>query len=142
MSAETKTLWFLERRLRVPLIFVAVLVFIAIAASALAPYPPTKVLDPIALKSTSPSLAHPFGTDTESRDVLSRVIYGARVSLFVATASVAVGMFIGVLYGALSAIAGGKIDSAMMRVLDVALSIPRVLVLLAVSTLWDWRGAG
>ena len=116
---------------------VSVLVLIAIAAPLLSPYSPDDQLAIVALKSKPPSLSHPFGTDPLSRDVLSRVIHGARVSLAVAVASVTVAVLVGTLFGAVSALAGGLIDRIMMRVLDVLLAIPRLLVLLAIISLWN-----
>ena len=81
-------------------------------------------------------MAHPFGTDAASRDVLSRVLAGGRVSLSLAILSVSLSLVLGTLYGAMSTLAGGIVDTAMRRLLDVALSIPRLLVLLAVGALW------
>jgi peptide/nickel transport system permease protein len=114
---------------------VALLALVAIAAPLLAPYPPELSLHLVELKDRPPSLAFPFGTDPDSRDVLSRVIYGARISLSVATAAVLVMLVLGTAYGAVAALAGGVVDRIMMRVLDVALALPRLLLLLAITAL-------
>lgn len=103
-----------------------------ILAPALAPYAPAAQPDIVELKSLPPSLAHPFGTDQYSRDVLSRVLFGARVSLAVAVLSVLVAMSLGVAYGSVAGLAGGRVDAALMRVNDALLSVPRVLLLIAV----------
>lgn len=116
---------------------VGALALIAILAPILAPYPPSAQLDIVLLKNRPPSLAHPFGTDWFSRDVLSRVIFGARVSLSVAALSALLATTIGTAYGLVSGYVGGVVDAFMMRVLDALLSIPRVLLLIAVLALWQ-----
>jgi len=113
------------------------IIVVAVLAPVLAPFPPNTPLDLIALKSQSPSLAHPFGTDPVSRDVLSRVLYGSRVSLSVAVLSMLMATTVGTLFGSVAGYAGGAIDEVMMRITDACLSIPRVLLLLIVVALWN-----
>jgi peptide/nickel transport system permease protein len=125
-----------NRRRSPAFVLLALLVTVVAAGPLLSPYAPNAQLDIIALRSQAPSLAHPFGTDAVSRDVLSRVLDGGRVSLALAMLSVSLSLVVGTLYGALSTLAGGIVDTAMRRLLDVALSIPRLLVLLAVAALW------
>ncbi len=125
-----------ERGAMAGLIVLAAVVVTAAAAPFLAPYDPNAQLDIVALKDQAPSLAHPFGTDPLSRDVLSRVLVGGRVSLAAAVLAVAIATTIGAAYGAISGYAGGKVDSIMMRVVDACLAIPRVLLLIAVLALW------
>lgn len=108
----------------------------AILAPVLAPYDPLAQRDIIALKAQPPSWAHPFGTDQYSRDVLSRMLYGARVSLSVAILAVLLSATIATAYGAVAGFVGGRLDTAMMRLLDGLLSIPRVLLLLGVLGVW------
>ena len=115
------------------LIFVAV---IAALADWLAPFDPNYQIDIIELASRAPSIAHPFGTDVYSRDVLSRLLHGARISLSVASLAVLLSITVGTAYGAIAGYAGGRIDAVMMRVIDALLSIPRILVLLAIFALW------
>jgi peptide/nickel transport system permease protein len=93
-------------------------------------------LDIVKLANARPSWSHPFGTDQYSRDVLTRVLCGARVSLAVATLAVLLSMTLGAAYGLIAGYVGGRVDNAMMRILDGFLSIPRVLLLIAVLTLW------
>ncbi|MDQ6830562.1 MAG: ABC transporter permease, partial [Gemmatimonadota bacterium] len=112
------------------------LALIAIVAPWLTPYGPNELLDIRTLRSLPPSLAHPFGTDFASRDVLSRMIYGARISLSVALLAMTISLTVGVAYGALAGFYGGVIDDVMMRVLDAALSTPRILILMVVLLLW------
>jgi peptide/nickel transport system permease protein len=88
------------------------------------------------LQNIPPSRAYPLGTDQYSRDVLARMLFGAGISLTVAFLSVFFSMTIGTAYGMISGFYGGRIDNFMMRVLDGFLSIPRVLLLIAVLALW------
>jgi ABC-type dipeptide/oligopeptide/nickel transport system permease subunit len=92
-------------------------------------------LNIVDLKNAPPSRAHLFGTDQYSRDLLARVLSGARVSLAVALLSVAISMTIGTAYGLIAGYVGGRVDGFMMRLLDGFLSIPRVLLLIAVLAL-------
>ena len=102
----------------------------------LAPYDPRLQLDISHLKSQPPSFAHPLGTDTFSRDVLSRLMYGTRVSLTVALVAVSLSATIGTLFGAVAGYVGGRVDAVLMRVVDAAFSIPSVLLLIVVIALW------
>ncbi len=116
---------------------VLLLVVVPCAAAPLfAPYNPSAQPDIIALRSQPPSLAHPFGTDPFSRDVLSRLLYGGRVSLSVAVIATLVSITLGTAYGAIAGFAGGAVESVMMRLLDALLSIPRLLLLIAVFAAW------
>ena len=80
-----------------------------------------------------PSFSHPLGTDELGRDVLSRVIWGARISLPTGFVVVAIGSLIGVLYGAIAAFVGGKIEEAMMRVTDLFLCFPPLILAMAIA---------
>ena len=108
----------------------------ALAAPWLAPYPPNDQLGLIVLKSRPPSLAHWFGTDPYSRDVLSRVLYGARVSLRTGVMAAALAASAGLSWGAIAGFFGGRTDAIMMRVVDMLLAIPRVLLILTIIALW------
>lgn len=112
------------------------LLIVAVLAPVLAPHPPYVQPDPIGLRAQAPSLAFPFGTDLASRDVLSRVIHGTRVSLPIALLAVLLSATVGTAYGAVAGYMGGRVDSVMMRVIDAALAIPRILLLIAVLALW------
>jgi peptide/nickel transport system permease protein len=108
----------------------------AMAARALAPHDPNAQPDIVGQRNLPPSVTNPLGTDQFSRDVLSRVIYGTRVSLGVAAASAALAVTIGAAWGAIAGFAGGVADAALMRIVDAVLSVPRVLLLIVlVATL-------
>ena len=78
----------------------------------------------LALGSVPPSLSHIFGTDMLGRDILSRILYGGRISFSVGLLATGVAVFIGVAYGMVSGMAGGKIDALMMRFVDIVYSLP------------------
>ncbi len=121
--------------LRHPLIFwggTVILLFVlgALAAPFLVPYDPN--LQILSDRLLSPSLHHPLGTDQYGRDVLSRMIYGARISLSVGMVAVAIYVVLGTLVGAVAGYFGGWVDSALMRLTDIFLSIPTFPLILMV----------
>jgi peptide/nickel transport system permease protein len=131
-----------RRRLRgdarawIGLVTLSLVVLIAVFAPWLSPYDPTATLDITALNSQPPSLAHPFGTDTFSRDVLSRMIHGARVSLAIALGAVTLATAFGTMVGAIAGYVGGIVDAVLMRLVDAAFSIPSLLLIIVVVALW------
>lgn len=142
---DSRYRWRRLRRDRRAVVAVVVLVIVALGAifaPLLAPYDPTAQLDIVHLQSQAPSLAHPLGTDPFSRDVLSRMLYGARISLSVALIAVTLSVTLGVAVGAIAGFAGGAIDALLMRLVDAALSIPLLLLLICVATLWGDLGVG
>ncbi len=127
---------------RAALVILLIIVLTGILAPLVAPYDPAAQPDIVKLKSLPPSFAHPFGTDPYSRDVLSRVIYGARLSLTIGLLATLVSLTLGVAYGAVSGYAGGLVDGIMMRVLDAFLAIPRLLLLLGILVAWPQFSIG
>ncbi|HEY0528064.1 MAG TPA: ABC transporter permease [Gemmatimonadaceae bacterium] len=121
-----------RRSSKVALVVLVGIVVAGTLAPLIAPYDPAAQPDIVGLKDLPPSFAHPFGTDPYSRDVLSRVIYGARLSLLIGVLSTLVSLSVGVAYGMISGYVGGVVDTVMMRVLDGLLAIPRLLLLLAI----------
>src|SRR5262249_4602042 len=107
------------------------LVVVALFAPLLAPHDPTRAVAATYGDPGAPSLAFPLGTDQLGRDVLSRIIYGARISLTVGVAAMAVTIAIGVLIGLVSGFFGGAIDVALMRFTDVMLTLPALLLAMA-----------
>ncbi|MDQ3673142.1 MAG: ABC transporter permease [Gemmatimonadota bacterium] len=133
----------LERRSsRVALVTLTAIVLVGLLAPLIAPYDPAAQPDIVAMKELPPSPAHPFGTDSYSRDVLSRVIYGARLSLLIGFLATVVSLTLGVAFGAIAGYAGGITDTIMMRVLDAFLAIPRLLLLVAILAAWPRLSIG
>ena len=124
-------------RVRTALIAVVALVALAAFAPFLSPWSPSAQPDIVGLRLHAPMRGHPFGTDPFSRDVLSRVLYGARVSLSIAVLAALLSSTVGLAYGLVSGWVGGRTDAVMMRIVDALLAIPRVLLLLAVLALWS-----
>jgi len=118
------------------LIILAVIILIAVLAPIIAPHP-GDIADKthIANKFIAPSWGYLFGTDELGRDILSRVIYGARVSLSSAVIAVGIALIIGVPLGAIAGSNGGKIDNVIMRITDVFLGFPPLLLCIALVAL-------
>jgi peptide/nickel transport system permease protein len=110
---------------------IALLVLVAILAPLLAPYDPLK--QNLLATLETPSVAHPLGTDDLGRDVLSRIILGARVSIQVGIVSVGLALTAGVLLGLPSGYFGGRLDSLIMRLMDALLSFPALVLALAIT---------
>lgn len=123
---------FLRSRLAViGLIIVLIQVAMAILAPILAPFPPNQ-MDYAALLQ-GPGAVHPFGTDELGRDILSRVMYGARLSLWVGVAAVALAAAIGVPIGLIAGYFGGIIDEVLMRFLDGFIALPPLVLALTIA---------
>jgi peptide/nickel transport system permease protein len=112
---------------------VAALVVLAVLAPLLAPWDPSR-LDTKRILAP-PSSSHWLGTDQLGRDVLSRVLYGSRISLAVGFVSVGIAMLIGVVLGSAAGYHGGMVDTVIMRLVDLMLVFPRFFLLLAVLAL-------
>jgi peptide/nickel transport system permease protein len=121
----------LGRRGRIPAAVLVALLLVAAAAPIVAPRSP-EALD-LANRRAAPSLTHWFGTDELGRDVLTRVLYGARVTLAVGLLSALVAAAAGVTVGAIGGYAGGWVDAVLMRVTDAALTVPRLPLLMIAS---------
>jgi len=111
-------------------IIISIILFVAIFAHFLSPYDPNYIdINSILLP---PSLDHLMGTDGLGRDVLSRMLYGARISLFVGFVAVGIATLIGIILGSIAGFYGGWLDSVIMRLVDIMLSIPTFFLILAV----------
>jgi ABC-type dipeptide/oligopeptide/nickel transport system permease subunit len=119
------------------LVVVVLLILLAIFADVLAPYPYTKTN--FGRLNEGPSRDYPFGTDQLGRDMLSRMIYGARVSMLVGLGAQVIVVLIGVPIGALSGYVGGRVDLALTRFVDVMYAFPRLLFVILVMSM---LGAG
>ncbi len=106
------------------------IIIIALAAPLIAPYDPYK--QDLLSSLEGPSLRHPFGTDIFGRDVLSRLIYGARTSVSISFLSVIIAIFMGAIAGTLAGYFGGVIDEVLMRFLDILMAFPDILLAIAI----------
>jgi peptide/nickel transport system permease protein len=119
-----------NRNLLFGLAIMAALVCIALFAPLLSPYQPQKQNYDITLQG--PSLAHPFGTDNFGRDILTRVIYGARIDLRVGAIAVIAPFIIGIVLGCLAGFFGGWFDTVTMRCVDVVQAFPFIVIVVAI----------
>ena len=122
------------------LLFILFISLVALFAPLIAPYPFEAadfehILEP-------PSLRHWMGTDQLGRDLLSRIIYGARVSMMVGFVSALIALVIGFIYGSVSALLGGKADNMMMRIVEVVYSLPDLLLVILISVVIGRRLLG
>jgi len=113
------------------------LVIIALAAPLIAPFDPNRQLDIVHLTNHPPSWTFLLGTDGVSRDVWSRTVYGARVSLGIGALGALVAVALGTLVGAVAGYFQRGIDTVLMRGVDVGLALPRIFILLMAVALWD-----
>ena len=112
---------------------VLLIIVLSVTFAFLSPYDPLE--SDIKNRFQPPSLAHPFGTDGLGRDLLTRCLYGGRVSLFVGFMVMAITLVIGVPIGAIAGFFGGWIDNILMRIIDAVLSLPSLLILILLSAI-------
>lgn len=122
-----------NKRAIVGLIIVFIFLVVSLLAPWIAPYSPFEqnmdnLLEP-------PSIKHLFGTDQFGRDVLSRIIYGARISLMIGIVGVGIAIIIGVSLGTLAGYFGGKVDSFIMRIMDIFMAFPGFLLALGIISI-------
>jgi peptide/nickel transport system permease protein len=109
------------------------ILLLAVILVAFSPYDPER--SNLARKLEPPSLEHPFGTDPLGRDLLTRVLYGGRISMTVGFMVVVITLLIGIPVGAVSGYFGGWIDNVLMRITDTFLSLPTLMVLILLSAM-------
>jgi len=112
---------------------VLLVIILSVTFAFLSPYDPLE--SSIKNRFQPPSLQHPFGTDGLGRDLLTRCLYGGRISLFVGLMVMAITLVIGVPVGAIAGFFGGWIDNVLMRIIDAVLSLPSLLILILISAL-------
>ncbi len=128
---------------RAAMLFLLAILGAAVLAPWMAPYDPNQLLDTTTLRSAGPSWTHLMGTDPLSRDILSRMMFGARTSFTIAGESVLIATTLGTMIGAWSGFVGGAVERFVMAVVDVLLSLPRVVILLLVAGMWgSWSTSG
>jgi oligopeptide transport system permease protein len=117
------------------LVILALVALLALLGPLLSPYPIDAVdFDAI---STPPDAAHWFGTDDLGRDLLTRTLFGGRISLLVGIVATVVSLLVGVTYGAVSGYVGGAIDSAMMRLVEILYSVPFIFLVILLMVLFE-----
>ena len=126
-----------RNRGQMPLIFGGAIVFgwllIAVSAPLIAPYDP--ILQDATARLHSPNATHWMGTDNFGRDILSRVIWGARIDLQIAVFGVVFAFGIGTVLGSIAGFFGGMVDSVFMRLIDIVLAFPFLVLMLAIITI-------
>jgi peptide/nickel transport system permease protein len=118
-------------------VVVGALALAALLAPVAAPADPLAMPDPVRLQNQPPSAAHLLGTDPYSRDVLSRALYGARVSLAVGVGAALLAVLVGAGVGLAAGLAGRSTDQLLMRGVDVGLALPRIILLLVLFAVWE-----
>ena len=112
-------------------IIILAMVIIAIFAPLIATQAPEA--QDLAIRFQSPSAEHFFGTDNFGRDIFSNVVYGARISLFIGLVATIISVIIGTIIGAVAGFFGGGVDNVLMRLVDIILSIPSLILAIAIS---------
>lgn len=143
-SLETKRvnwLLYLPSRARsmnlpwIPITVVSVLLMCSIFAPLLTPHDPTRVSILESRLAPAETWSHPLGTDIMGRDMLARLVYGARTAMFISLVALSTGAFVGSVLGLVSGYRGGMVDILIMRAADAALGFPTVLVAMIVVTI-------
>ena len=133
-SSQWKDVWIRLRRNKlamVGMVIAVLLALMAIFAPFIAPY--DYQVQSISERLQMPSAQHLMGTDNMGRDILSRLIFGGRISLLVSLLAVIVSLVIGGLLGAVSGYLGGKVDAVIMRLMDILMAIPGILMAVCIS---------
>ena len=107
------------------MVIVALIILLGILAPLISPWDPN--LMNVAGRLQAPSIHHFFGTDEMGRDIFSRILYGARISLSIGLVASLINVFIGVIYGGIAGLVGGRTDQIMMHIVDILYSIPMLL---------------
>lgn len=128
MAAEVWMRLCRNKMAMIGLAILLVLVFCAIFANQLADYETLVIKQDMSIRLQEPSAEHWLGTDEYGRDILARLIHGSRISLVVGLVSVSISLVVGGLCGALAGYYGGIIDNVIMRVMDVLLAVPSILL--------------
>lgn len=118
----------------VGIVLIVIFIVAAVFAPQIASFEPNEQAGPLATNPAGPGGDHLLGLDEQGRDVFTRILFGARLSLLVGLVSVAVGLAIGLVLGALAGYLGGWVDFAIMRVMDLMLSVPGLLLAIGLVT--------
>lgn len=126
-----------DRSAKLGLVMVFFLLLVALAAPLLAPFDPVRPGTLPMERLIAPSGVHPMGTDQTARDVLSRLLYGARISLGIGIFAVSISVTVGTLLGAVAGYLGGWVDAVVMRFVDMVISFPRLVLLIAIAAVFQ-----
>jgi len=124
------------RPLQLCLAALALLTLAAIFGPYFSPYSVDQISQ---TRLASPDAAHWLGTDLHGRDLLTRLLFGARISLLVGLVGATISLFVGVTYGLISGYLGGRIDNAMMRFVDILYALPRIVLVIVLISLFDLK---
>ena len=116
------------------LIYIISLVVIALVTPFIAPY--DYAYQDLSIGASPPSADHLLGTDTLGRDLLTRMMYGSRISLMVGFLATSVALVIGVIWGTIAGFAGGKVDAIMMRIVDTLYGIPFIILIILLMVIF------
>ena len=116
------------------LIYILILVFVSLITPFIAPY--DYAYQDLALGASPPSTDHLLGTDTLGRDLLTRMMYGSRISLMVGFLATSVALIIGVIWGTIAGFSGGKTDAIMMRIVDTLYGIPFIILIILLMVIF------
>lgn len=119
----------------VGIVLIIIFILSAIFAPQIASFEPNEQAGPLATNPAGPGRDHLLGLDQQGRDVFTRILFGARLSLLVGLVSVAVGLSLGLIFGALAGYLGGWVDFIIMRVMDLMLSVPGLLLAIGIVTI-------
>jgi peptide/nickel transport system permease protein/oligopeptide transport system permease protein len=126
-------------KFRILLIAFILIVSAAVIGPWISPYGVSEVSS---ARLASPSFTHWLGTDLHGRDLLTRLLYGGRISLLVGLVGASVSLLIGVAYGLTAGYLGGRIDNAMMRLVDTLYALPRIVLVIVLISLFDLKLKG
>ena len=123
-------------KMRLILLSLTLIVLASILGPWLSPYSLSEVS---AARLAPPSFSHWLGTDLHGRDLLTRLLYGGRISLLVGLVGATVSLLVGVTFGLISGYLGGRTDNAMMRFVDILYALPRIILVIVLITLFDLK---
>lgn len=129
--SQMKSIWFRYKKNKlaiIGLVLLVVMIFFAVFANFIVSYETDAISQNMKIRLMPPNIGHIFGTDRFGRDVFARIIFGARVSLLMGLATVALSLTAGAIIGATAGYYGGKVDNVLMRIMDVFLAIPGLLM--------------
>jgi len=133
--SRTKSIWLRYRKNKLAmfgLVLLAILVLVAVFADFMLDYYKDAISMNMGERLQAPGRGHVFGTDAFGRDLFARIVFGTRISLFVGILTVAVALTFGAVIGATAGYYGGRVDNVLMRIMDVFLAIPSMLLAISI----------